>query len=510
MSKVVNVVTDNDYQQLEGQVAELISINQDQLFMTNVHNLFDTYLSNIPESSRQHYNCNCCKRFIENYGGLVTISPISGEKIPLLWKLSPNRFFEEATVSMNRRVSFAKINGVFYSGDITWGRPTTGEWTHLHGHNPKVYSDALLSDYQKMAEKREEYVMLQRAMTEFPIEAVKQAVRVLNADALTQSEIATNIANWFLKLLELPKPKNDSRSNLIWLAVAQAPAGWCHIKTTMLGTLLSDIVAGLDFESIKHKWSQKVHPLEYRRPTTISEGNIEQANQAFEKLNLTEALKRRFADLSDVQKFIWQPKDYQITSNQGELKGGAFDHLIKKETIADLKLPTTTITWQRFCETVLPSAYKIELKLPNGRHGFYGLVTGPAEPKLLQWDNPVTWYFHNGGSYAPDWNIKNSYTEVTGIFLKPCHWTQEYPQQEVDVLFSLKDCYDVEHKAGGCFFPSMIRSDLHSISKVIEQYAKGYKIEGQGTANGIAINNSKNGIVIRVNGDLCYHIDRLF
>lgn len=35
--------------------------------------LWDLYLMNFPEQERQEHNCNCCRQFIKNFGGIVCI-----------------------------------------------------------------------------------------------------------------------------------------------------------------------------------------------------------------------------------------------------------------------------------------------------------------------------------------------------------------------------------------------------------------------------------------------------
>src|SRR5690606_23539602 len=54
------------------------------VFTTDVIGLWDAYLASFPAESRQYHNCNCCRSFIERYGGLVTIDH-DGLTTPVLW-----------------------------------------------------------------------------------------------------------------------------------------------------------------------------------------------------------------------------------------------------------------------------------------------------------------------------------------------------------------------------------------------------------------------------------------
>jgi hypothetical protein len=166
----------------------------------------------------------------------------------------------------------------------------------------------------------------------------------------------------------------------------------------MVGTLLEDLSAGLPFETVKKRFDDKMHPLQYQRPQAApSAGNIQQAEEAIAKLGLAPALERRFATLADVQ-LTWKPR----TDKPGKA-GSVFGHLQPKDAAraTDLQLPDRTLTWIKFRDTILPTAEKMELMVPSSSSAFSALVTAvhPDAPPLIQWDspeqrNPVTWYFY--------------------------------------------------------------------------------------------------------------------
>jgi hypothetical protein len=152
-----------------------------------------------------------------------------------------------------------------------------------------------------MAEKLEDYKMLCHGLADYSRETVEQAVRVLKADAVYRSEKALGIAEWFLKLHEAIKDNPKAKRNLTWLAAATAPPGFCHVRSTMISTLLDDINSGLAFDDIARRWKDKMHPLQYQRPTAApKEGAIKQAEEMVAKLGLERSLLRRYATLDDV------------------------------------------------------------------------------------------------------------------------------------------------------------------------------------------------------------------
>lgn len=115
---------------------------------------------------------------------------------------------------------------------------------------------------QAMAEKRQNHHALCRALADFGADAVKQSLRVLQAEALYRSEKYLGIATWLDQLHKHMATATTPclRANLIWKAVATAPPGFCHVRSTMIGTLLEDIVAGLPFDALKRRFAEKMHP----------------------------------------------------------------------------------------------------------------------------------------------------------------------------------------------------------------------------------------------------------
>src|SRR5262245_48260391 len=75
---------EHDYSALLGGVrAAFERTGGAKLFLTHVEGLNDLYLNSLP-GERQVHNCCACRRFIERYGSLVTISE-GGETMPAMW-----------------------------------------------------------------------------------------------------------------------------------------------------------------------------------------------------------------------------------------------------------------------------------------------------------------------------------------------------------------------------------------------------------------------------------------
>lgn len=520
---------DEGYDAFEKLVANRVNTRAGSLFTTDAdpEKLWNLYLSNLPEDRRQHYNCHCCRKFIQKYGGLVYIDQ-EGKLSSFLWYSNDvPAFFSEAIGRMQRLVERAKVTGVFFSSDKIWGNPQTGNWTHLAGTSCNVFTDKLKTAEQVMAEKKEEYGMLCHGLADYSVELVTQAVRVLKADAVRRSEKALGIGEWFLalheKLVHL-EFRGNRRSNIIWLAVATAPPGFCHIRSTMISTLLDDLQNGVPFETVQRRWAEKMHPLQYQRPTALpSEGSIEVAEKLVEKLGCAKSLERRFARLDEVPMKLWIPPTVQVEETKS---GGVFDSLREKKVgTASLELPPTKMTWEKFARTILPTALAIETSLSFYRGPFYGLVTAvdSEAPPIIQWDglegqarNPVSWYFYPEGSTAEQWNLPSNlcYAQVTAIFTPPNEWqSDKFKHFQKQVFFALGGCWDKNgDKCGLGLFPENMKSEFHGIRSVIEAYSRkgGIKDPQLGTANGLAFSNGST-LTLRVtdkSGSAIYVLDR--
>lgn len=508
---------DEQYNDLESSISQ--SLNGGYLFQTDADPdaLWQAYLSGIAEDRRQHYNCHCCRHFIQRVGGLVRIDE-HGRQYPALWQFDAPAFFERSVSALRRMIDNAKVTGVFLSADKTLGTPRTGEWSHLATRNPKPYSGKVLTAGQAMAEKLEDYKMLCHGLADYSRESVEQAVRVLKADAVYRSEKALGVAEWFLKLHEAIKSHPKAKRNLTWLAVASAPPGFCHVRSTMISTLLDDIKSGLPFDDIARRWKDKMHPLQYQRPTAAPKaGAIQQAEELVAKLGVERSLLRRYATLDDILVKLWVPRELP-----SEAKAGVFGHLRNQQKPEAIELPATTMTWEKFQRTILGSVLQMEIKVPS-RGGFCGVMTAadPESPPIIQWDgleghprNPVSWYYWNGGSTASQWGLSPGWNKVSCIFPNPSKWQEpgKFKHQKDTVHFAIVGCLE-SRLDSLALFPEILKSEFHGIRSVIEAHSNRSGGQGAefGTANGLTIDGTTP-ITLRVrtaDGMASYVIDRM-
>lgn len=468
---------------------------QTKLFTTDADGLWDAYLGAFKSAKqRQVHNCHCCRRFIETYGGLVAIDE-TGKTTPVMWwdaERTPG-IYAEAFDEMNALVSSAKVTGVFLTKSKIWGNPQTGEWQHLSVVPPDalVHRDRVLDPNQAAAAIRENVKTVSTALAEYGARVLDEALRLLEADTLTRSEKFVAPVRWLRALHDLPKGR--ARNSLLWRAVALAPEGFCHIKASVLGPLLDDIVAGVPFAEIKAKHAAKLHPLRYQRPQAApAAGNVKAAEALVEKLGLAASLERRFARFDElpVQFAIWVP----LAPAAQAARDGVFRHLKTKQEgpgVRPVDLPSMTMTWDKFARTVIPEAEQIEAMVPA--HGsFYALVTAAHAdaPPILKWDhdeerNPVSWYTYHRGSPASQWGLAGGrLAKVRAITPFPSMWgSRPMPYLKPGAFLVLEGCADTRRGQGNALFPEMLKDDLHGIRSTVEAYSKSAELGGRSEAS---------------------------
>lgn len=501
--------------------------NKRPLFTTDASGLWEAYLGAFAESERQFHNCNACRRFIERFGGLVVIGDDGRTKSAMWDEEDAYGNYTAAVSAMLRLVRKARVSGVHLSSLPVWGEPVTGVWKHLALRPPVeiLHRKLVTTASQAMAEKSEDRATVARALAEFSADHIATAVTLLKTDSLYRSEKVLGQAEWLqtLHAARAAAKGKDARENVLWLAVAQAPTGFCHPRSSMIGSLLEDIAAGKDYEDVARAFKAKMHPLAYQRPQAApSAGNIAQAEKLVEKLGIAPALRRRFARVEELHA-IWRP----AAANDSPVGGGVFAHLAAKETKrpAVIVLPPQVMTWEKFARTVLPTAEQLECLVPSlGNFTAFTTASDIDAPPILQWDseaqrNPFALYVWHGGSRPTQWGLSSGqYVPVTAVTERPHRWHQPelFKHHPGGIVFVLAGARESRFDGGLALFPENMRSELREIRSTIEAHSASGKLEGaaEGSACGLLFGDkgAQGHVELRVASGgqkLTYRIDRM-
>jgi hypothetical protein len=455
------------------------------LFKASV-NVWPIFLQSIPVKDRQYHNCNCCKQFFEKYGSIVTIDDRGWHHSAIWNEADAPLYYRKAVNAMLTALNQSSVTSVFYSNECNWGTHRTDYWNHFAVKMPlaMICQNDNQTIQQTIAEKTEDFKMLRRALNRFSLKTATLALTIIESGQLYRSDMVLKHAQWFHELKT--HEKDVKFENQIWNAVATAAPGACHVNSTMLGTVLEDVLAKKPFKQIKDAFARKMKPTEYMRPTKISSGNIDQAEKKFQQLGLAPALERRFARIDECE-LLWKPQT---------VKSGIFSRIRTSQSF-DMTGPSqaTVMTWEKFQQKVLPAALEIELMIPRSG-SFAALVTRVRDddPPILRWDsmkrrNSVSLYMYSQGSPATQWGFSSSsiFIRVTGITLRPNNWHDSYPPN--GVVFLLQGAMDSMDSGLG-LFPEILKSELHAYRSTIERFSNTGKVQGreQGSACGLCLN----------------------
>lgn len=493
------------YENLIGRIQQRFVKNTEThgpIFTTDNTDIWELYLSSFQEPDRQYHTCSACRFFIQTYGSLAVIND-DGIMIPAMWDFDDTEGYEKYAVqAMEYSFKHSKITGVFLSKDKVWGMPVTGIWRHFAIIQPSdlLYRGVVKTPGQAMAEKKEDFKNIIRALKEFKPEIVERCLSLLKIDTLYRGEKVIGPVQWLYNLITvISGKKGKQRTNLIWKAVAIAPAAFCHPRSSMAGTLLEDLASGMDFDTAARRFKEKMNPLQYQRPQAApSSGNIERAEKIVERLGIKDSLRRRFARLDEI-KTIWKPSQRE----QEKKHGGIFSHLKAKDDrqMSELEIPSTVITWEKFSRNILPECESIKY-LVRYRDNFVALLTAAVDdsPPILQWDsaenrNPVSLYIYNNGSEARQWGLESgTLVDVTAISRRPNEWQSGFDHQHHGIIFILSGAVDSK-ESGLSIFPETLKSELHEIRSTIEAFSKAGQLEGRENASACGV------MLIDINSD---------
>lgn len=494
-----------------------------QLFRTDAVGLYDLFLRKLPTDKQQEHNCHTCRRFTEKYGGLVSIDR-EGRIVPAAWCFDDiPETYRPAVKAIKKRLENANVTGIFVPRGYRIETPSqAGAFQHMAVRilgNDFVRLGGPVSDPGRVENAAaENYKTLRRALSEYRPEHVQTAFNILSSNSVRYVPQVRHHAEWFLSVVQEIGPVRGSRRHaLIWRCAASSPSGYCHVCSSVLGTLLDDIKAGKALQTASKRFDDKTSPTKYQRPQTRpSDGNIDAAEKIVKEMGLESALLRRFARFDEVQTF-WTP------AGEPETNSSVFGCLRRGPATYE---PETIMSWEKFQRTILPNAITIEYAANANRIGTYAALLTAVDadaPPIIKWDNlehrnPVNWFTFAGGADTTEWfDRPGGWKPVLGIAHQPNMWAPGNEGVGDGVIFIVSGCKPQSYgRAGAALFPEHLIPQLHEVRATIWAYSKTQTLRGIDDASACGIllqegTSSTNNPRFRVKtnaGTMIYTIDR--
>lgn len=392
-----------------------------ELFKTDATDLYDAYLGSFPEGTnpifreRTEHDCNTCKNFIRNLGNVVALR---GGKVVTVWDVTGVPApYDVVAEKLREVVANSTITSVFRTKEGKYGNKSTREaaasivWNHFYADVPRKYvsssPDAERGRINTMAQ------VFKRGLDEIRLDDLDTVLDLVAQKSLYRGE------EFKPALVEFRKMAVEYKSSgnpgiFAWENVHSKAAGF---RNTVIGTLLTDLASGDDIETAVRKFEQKVAPTNYKRPTAlITPKMIEQAVFQLKKLDLEDAIERRFAKIEDVS-----VNDVLFVDNSvaGKMKGGLTDLLM--ESVAPAKVDpkkATPITVEDFMAMAPKS---VSLILNNQHLSNFVSITAPVHQEvkpLFKWRNNFAWSYDGEVTDSIKEKVKKAGGNVTNATLR--------------------------------------------------------------------------------------------
>lgn len=412
------------------QQFELMCKDQTKLFHIEPDRdlIWEIYLNNFDESVRQHHNCNCCKSFLRQYSGIVSIKD---NKRISLWDIQVPEEYQKSVDAVNQYLNSLPITNVFLSTFDNLGTDKNAVhanpsviWTHFYIKLPKRFvfrsSESVESVQGTMRDNKN---VLQRSLNELTIDATETVLELIAQGSLYRGNEFEPMVKQFLTVKKQYDVSNN-KDNFCWIQGCTLPQSITRIRNTSIGTLLTDLSNGVDLDQAVRSFERVVAPTNYKRPNAIvTPKMVAEAKKRLEELDMLESLDRRHANESDlsVNDIIFTDKSSQIIDVFGEMS---------KETKVNPKSLSKVeeVTIQEFIDNVVPTAKSIEVLLEN-KHlpNMVSLLTAVnSESKsMFTWNNQFSWSYTGGITDSMKERVKQAGGNVEGVLRYSIQWNED-------------------------------------------------------------------------------------
>ena len=232
-------------------------------------------------------------------------------------------------------------------------------------------------------------------------------------------EFLSNLQKWVK--LKKEYDKNPSEEYLWFKAIQHGRS--IGYRSTVIGTLISDLYEGVELEKAIHSYESKVAPHNYKRPKSIvTTKMVEEAKETLKKLGFLDSIYRRPAKLTDI------PSDKILFTSQEQKAFNVFDDMTKDSKASTKKSKVEDAKEMSIHELLneLKDLQKLEL-LPTHSLQANQIVLTEAlnqdAPSPFLWSNKLSWaYINSDTADAVTMRVKNAGGNVDGDVRVSLSW----------------------------------------------------------------------------------------
>lgn len=407
----------SEFKSFAAAVAAAVASSPERVFSVTVpgdglgDELWQHYLASFPEGSnpifrvRTEHDGSYDRNFVRQLGGIVAVTA-DGRRLSI-WDAVvtaglpfPYNVVAEA---MAEKVAYMAIKTLFTTRERMFGhKPNVDDtgihFTHFMVNTPDKW---LAQDDTRRGAWNTSFDVLRRTVdalvTQKGLDALSQVEDLIASNSIYRG---TEFAPTIRKVRDLLAKVEQLEAypkvvNYLWLN-AMHPAA--IFKNSSIGSLVFDLIDGVDLTEAVRMYETKVAPQNYRRTAAVvTPKMVQNAMGQIEQLGLRSALDRRHAVLGDlkVTNVLWVDRSASKKLSQDPLT----DTLLKS-TKKSAKAKGITegkkLLLSEFIEQVLPNAEKVELLVPNSMKNSFMMMTAPENddaPDLFRWAGSVGWTY---------------------------------------------------------------------------------------------------------------------
>ena len=415
---------------LEGNVFE-VAIDRDEIV--------DIYLASFPTGTneifrkRRWHDCSCCKSFIKQIGGLVSIN---NGVVTSIWDFNTgDTTYQPVIDALSKYVHSKSIENIFATKESKYGIETNYEYLGDGGILTFDHFYLETPPHLKLNERKYDTVgtykgemrairdVFKRSLEEISEESILTVLELVSQNSLYKGN------EWQTALTSLLSHnrnyrKSNNKEAYLWENTTNVGIIIGKIKNHSIGVLLTDITEGMDLDMAVRRYEKIVAPENYKRPNTIfTKKMVEGAEKKILELGYMNSLGRRYATLDDitVNNILFCNRD-----SAKRIVGSVFDSMLSETTDKNKFSKVEEISIEDFVNKVLPLTSNIEVYLENSHRNNMVSLIAPKniESKtMFKWNNNFSWaYTGNITDSSMKERVKSAGGKVDGVLRFSIQW----------------------------------------------------------------------------------------
>jgi hypothetical protein len=431
----LKVAVDKHFKSLQAHPLFIVDIDNDKLW--------ETYLKSFPKGSdpmfkeRTEHDCNCCKSFIRVLGKVVAI--IDG-KLVSIWDVNVGGHYQPVVDAMAKLVRSKSICGVFKHYEKNVGTDKniqvldngkTITWKHFYCELPRDLRAKADIIGSLQANHLSNYQVLFRSLQELTLDSAEIVHDLIKQNSLYRGIEHLPTIELFIKLKkEFDKLSSKKKKEFFCWINALKLGNSSKIRSTVIGTLLTDISAGTSLDGAVKMFESKVAPANYKRPKAlITKKMINSAQKKVEELGLLESLPRRYAVAEDltINNVLFADRSVKPAMN-------VFDEMVSEVPISNKKFnKIEEVDINLFIKDILPKADKLEIFVDNKHVPNLMSLISPINKDskhMFKWNNNFSWAYNGEVADSIKERVKKAGGNVSGVLRCSLSW---YNYDDLDI-----------------------------------------------------------------------------